>query len=141
MNTVLAGDPTAKLPNGAARPKRILVVDDEPLILDLLVRTKNIENCDIVLARDGEEAWEKLQTAQYDCIILDMKMPRVTGLELYHALGKIDPVTAYKIIFITGETDDPEIVRFVTNDPNTVFFKPFDTDDMWSEVKRVLEEA
>ena len=75
MKTVLSGDPAAKLPNGAGRPKRILVVDDEPLILDLLVRTKNIENCEIVLARDGEEAWEKLQTAQYDCIILDIKMP------------------------------------------------------------------
>ena len=95
----------------------------------------------IVLAADGVEAWEKLKSATYDCVILDMKMPRMTGQELFQALEKIDPDTANKIIFMTGDTSNLETLKFVTDAPNTVFFKPFDTDDMWSEVKRVLKEA
>ena len=141
MGTRLTDDPPAKLSNKAAPPKCILIVDDEPLILDLLVLTNNIENCNIVLAKDGAEGWEKLKSAKYDCIILDIKMPRMTGQELHQAVEKIDPDTANKIIFITGDTSDPETLSFVTDVPNTVFLKPFDTDDVWSEVKRVLEKA
>ena len=107
MDSRLADDSTAKPSKGAELPKCILMVDDEPLILDLLVRSVNVENCQITLAGNGEEAWERLKTGKYDCIILDMKMPRMTGQELYQALRKIDPDTAKNIIFITGVRDDP----------------------------------
>lgn len=139
MDTGLAGNSMAKPSDAAALPKCILMVDDEPLILDLLVSSVNIKNCDIVLAGNGEEAWEKLKTAKFDCIILDIKMPRMTGQELYQGLEKIDPDTADKIIFITGGTNDPNTVRFLTDAPNTVFLKPFDIDALWCEVKRVIE--
>ncbi len=141
MDTMLADDSTSKPSKGARLPKCILMVDDEPLILDLLVRSVNVKNCHIALASDGVEAWERLKTSRYDCIILDMKMPRMTGQELYQALGKIDPDTAKKIIFITGVRDDPQTEKFLADAPNMVFRKPFVFDDLWDEVNRVLEKA
>ena len=107
----------------------------------MLVRSVNVDNCILALAGDGAEALDRLKTSKYDCIILDMKMPRMTGKELYEALAKIDPQSAKKIIFITGGNDDPQTEGFLAEAPNAVFSKPFDLDDLWGEVNRILAKA
>ena len=53
----------------------LLVVDDEPLIRGLLLRFLENRQFDVDLAEEGEEAWRKMQSVSYDCVILDMKMP------------------------------------------------------------------
>ena len=68
----------------SARPtKHLLIVDDEPLIRDLLRKYLESERYTVDLAQDGQEAWRKLANMEYDCILLDLKMPGMNGRQLY----------------------------------------------------------
>ena len=79
--------------------RHILVVDDEPHIRNLLRRSLELERYTVDLANDGEEAWRKLRTLRYDCILLDLKMPRMSGRELYQLIHRADEAASRKVIF------------------------------------------
>ena len=63
--------------------KHLLVVDDEPHIGNLLVRSLEMEHYTVDLADGGEDAVRKLTSMDYDCILLDLKMPGMSGKELF----------------------------------------------------------
>ena len=63
--------------------KHLLVVDDEPHIRDLLRKYLEIERYMVDLATDVQEAWRKLANMDYNCVILDLKVPGMSGPELY----------------------------------------------------------
>jgi len=61
---------------------RVLVVDDDPQIRQLLVRVLEMENLETVIAPNGLEGWQRLQEAPVDLVISDLVMPELDGLEL-----------------------------------------------------------
>src|ERR1700675_4379399 len=69
-----------------AEQARILVVDDEPAVQNALFRALTLEHYDVTSASDGHEALERLSTAPYEAIILDIAMPRMDGLEVCRRL-------------------------------------------------------
>lgn len=68
----------------AAHP-RVLVVDDEPGIRDLLAKTLGLADYEVETAADGPAALERLHTATYDLLIVDLKMPGMDGLTVVRA--------------------------------------------------------
>ena len=82
----------------------LLVVEDEPLIRNMLAKFLEMQHFAVELAEDGREAWGKLQSATYDCILLDLKMPGMGGKELFRLIEASDSRVAKKVIFITGDT-------------------------------------
>ncbi len=80
------------------------MVDDEPYIRDLLRKYFELEPYTVDLAHDGREAWRKLRDINYDCILLDLKMPGMSGQELYRRIQEIDEPLATRVVFITGDT-------------------------------------
>ena len=119
--------------------KHLLVVDDEPDIRDLLVRSLELERYTVDLADGGEAAWRKLQVMPYDCILLDLKMPGISGQELFELIEDTDIEVAKKVIFITGDTISPETQDFVFTTGYPVVSKPLDMDDLRRQVREVLE--
>jgi len=111
-------------PSRTDSSQRILVVDDEFYIRELLVRALyqiGYENVDS--ARDGAEAWEALEKANYCLVITDHKMPRITGLELVEkmrAAGMLQPV-----ILISGTLPTEEINRSPGLRVDAMLAKPF----------------
>ena len=96
-----------KVQSGTAPSPTVLVVDDDPGQVDLLTRFLTQQGISVLSAYDGQQCLEKIQTASVDTIILDVLMPRMTGLEVCRVLR--DKVATRKIpIIILTATDDPE---------------------------------
>ena len=114
--------------------KRILVVDDEPLLLDLLSHLLSAMGYDVERANNSGEAAGKLKEQEYDLIFLDMKMPHVDGRALYSKVREYFPRMAERIVFLTGDVANQETLNFIKGTGNLHLRKPF----MMKEVKDLL---
>ena len=81
-------------------PCRVLVVDDEPLIRELLVECLEIAGLDAETADCGQAALKLMKTESFDLVLTDMKMPEMTGLELIRRIRDLDEDIA--TIMMTG---------------------------------------
>ncbi len=124
---------------GPTSPKRLLVVDDEAIIRDLLRRSLETQRYIVDLAEDGEQAWLKIQSTTYDCILLDLKMPGKSGGELYRLIEAFDKQVAGTVIFITGNAATPDAGVFISDSGNPVLRKPFHLNELHRQVLKSLE--
>ena len=122
-----------------ANTKRLLVVDDEPQIRDILTRVLKLEGYRVDLAEEGQEAWRKLQERTYDCMVLDLKMPGLSGQELYRRIKESNFGLAKNVIFVTGDTISRNAQDFIFTTGNPVVSKPFDMDVLRRQVRHCLE--
>ena len=130
-----------QLPTSASKgktTKHLLVVDDEPNIRDLLRKYLELERYTVDLAEDGQEAWRKLANMDYDCILLDLKMPGMSGPELYQLIQGVSESLASRVVFITGDTVRPETNSFLESVGNPVLTKPFSIAELEEEVLRAV---
>ncbi|MCI0780625.1 MAG: response regulator, partial [Chloroflexi bacterium] len=75
---------------------------------------------------------------KYDCILLDLKMPGMSGQELYQLIQGISEPLASKVVFITGDTVSPETSSFLDSAGNPVLTKPFSIRELEEEVLRAV---
>ena len=120
--------------------KHLLIVDDEPLIRDLLRKYMESEDYTVDLAQDGQEAWRKLAEIEYDCILLDLKMPGMSGQQLYELMRDHRGDLMRKVVFTTGDTMSPDTREFLTEAGNPTISRPFRLEEVLREVKN-LEDA
>lgn len=120
--------------------RHILVVDDEPHIRNLLRRSLESERYTVDLANDGEEAWGKLGNLRYDCILLDLKMPRMSGRELYQLIHQTDEALSRKVIFISGDTVNQATHKFISRTGKPLVTKPFQLEELRSHIANLVEE-
>ena len=142
MDEQLAESPSnsgaAGLPEEAARsPLRLLVVDDEPDLRNIIVRLLKRRNHKVDAAGDGDEAWGKLQGQTYDCIILDLRMAGTGGQELFQRLNSTDPAMAERIIFLTGDMANSSTRSFLDPLANLVLQKPVSIGDLEQAISAV----
>ncbi len=125
--------------NGAATasPARILVVDDEELIRDLLKMVLVDEGYVVVTAADGEEAIKRLEMSPFDLVITDLVMPRVNGVEVLRAAKRIDP--GYPVMVITGYPSVETVTKLVRLGAGDYLTKPFNLDVVKVTVAKLLE--
>ncbi|HEX2736221.1 MAG TPA: response regulator, partial [Polyangiaceae bacterium] len=84
-----------------SRPARVLIVDDEELVLKALRRT--LEGHDVRAARSGREAIQILETEPpFDLVLCDVMMPDMNGEDVYNAASRVAPGTQQRIVFVTG---------------------------------------
>ncbi len=93
------------------------------------------------LAENGETALEMIEASSYDCILLDLKMPGISGEEVYARTLSRDPYMASRIVFMTGDTARPETAAFLSGLSNTVLNKPFTLDDVRELIKSVTDRS
>ena len=119
--------------------KRVMVVDDEENVCQLLEAVLEEENYDVVTATDGKECLAKLKKIKPDLILLDMMMPGMSGREVCEKI-RADPKTKnLKVIFVT-------VARFSELGKNALsklkvidyVSKPFDNADLVKRVKNAL---
>ena len=115
--------------------KRILVIDDEQLLLDLLTHLLSMIGYQVEQALDSREASGKLKDQQYDLIFLDMKMPLMDGKEFYLMIKEKFHLLAKRIVFLTGDVANQQTTSFIKETGNGHLQKPFTIQ----EVKSLLE--
>ena len=119
------------------RPARILVVDDEESIRDLLRLVLTGEGYSVVTANDGEEAIEHLKAQRFDLVITDLVMPRVNGVEVLRAAKRID--SNFPVIVITGYPSVETVTELVKLGAGDYLRKPFNVDVVLVTVAKLLE--
>ena len=120
---------------------RLLIVDDEPNILDLVARSLSGEIDITDQAESGDIALEMVRDTNYDCILLDLKMPGTNGIDFYKTVVASDPKLADRIIFMTGDTARRESAAFLEDKRNPVIIKPFQVEHVKKVVGLVLSPS
>jgi CheY-like chemotaxis protein len=122
-----------------APPKRILVVEDEISIRQLITNLLTRAGFRVDAAEDGALAWEALQVRRYDLVITDNNMPKITGIELVRKLRKEYP--ALPVVMATGTFPKVELERHPSLGISDILLKPFANEELLRTVKKVLGEA
>ena len=128
----LAPSPSRPAPAGPPSRSRILVVDDEAAIRDLLAKTLALAEYDVDVAPDGGSALERLRTLPYDLLITDLKMPGVDGLTVIREGRRYRP--DLPVIIITGFSTEASAIEAINLGVSGYLIKPF-------RVPRVLAAA
>ena len=117
--------------------RRVLVAEDEPLVLDLFSRLLEQDGATVTLARDGEEAWQRILESDFDLIVADLRMPNLDGRALYERVADEKPSLLRRFVFATGDLVRRESLEFLEGIPNRILAKPLDVDN----VRRVLAQV
>ena len=115
---------------------KILVADDEKEIRSLLDDFLKVEGYEVVLAADGEQALELAETEDPQAIILDIKMPRMDGIEVCKRLKENEQTRFIPVIIITGFGDNK--LDALDKGADDFVNKPFDMVELSIRVKSVL---
>jgi two-component system response regulator PilR (NtrC family) len=117
---------------------RVLVVDDERSMRELLSIVLRREGYDVVVAENGRAAVDELERSRFDLLISDIKMPDIAGVEVLRAAKRIDPDIVGVMITAFASADTAiEAMRLGAHD---YLSKPFDVDELKIKVRNALEQ-
>jgi len=120
---------------------KILVVEDERDIRDLIGFTLRFAGFEVVLVDNGIEAIEKVLVEQPDLVILDVRMPKMTGYEVCRQL-KENPVTsAIPVVFLSAKGQEDEIQQGLASGALEYIVKPFAPDELADQVRDILQRV
>ena len=117
---------------------KILVVDDEASIRQIVEARLNMAGFEVVTAADGEEAIEAYKQEQPDLIVLDIMMPRVDGLQVCREIRKLDSVP---IIMLTAKGEIPDRINALEMGADDYLTKPFSPRELEARIKAVLRRT
>jgi DNA-binding response OmpR family regulator len=119
----------------------VLVIDDDPVILELLRVNFEIEGFDVVTARDGDEGFALAQELQPDVVISDIMMPRRDGLQLLSDL-KGDPSTeTLPVILLSAKAQKSEVEHGLDMGADDYITKPFDPIQLIDRLNAVVGKS
>ena len=117
---------------------RILLVDDDPMITQLITDMLTLDGYDVETAPNGVAALEKVQGRRYDLILTDLHMPELDGAGLYRELARWQAHRPRKIIFLTGTAGESEAHRLVQETGLSLLRKPFNVAELLELVRKTL---
>lgn len=120
------------LPSG-----RILILDDEPLLAEMLAEILELIGCSSTFCHSATEALKLLEKESFDLIISDFKMPGMNGQQFYEAVKQKKPEVAQRIMFMTADMKSDEMQAFLRATGNAHLEKPFTLNS----VKQTVLEA
>jgi excisionase family DNA binding protein len=131
------GGATRAVASPAGRP-RVLIVDDEASIRDLLSKTLALAEYDVDLAPDGRTAVERLRIIPYDLLITDLKMPGVDGLSVIREARRLK--ADIPVIIITGFSTEASAIEAVNLGVSGYLTKPFRVPRVLAAASKALGE-
>jgi CheY-like chemotaxis protein len=114
-------------------------VDDERWLVSLLQAALHGSGLSVDVAYDGQQALDKINDADYDLILCDIKMPGLTGRELYAHLREVSPGCTEQFVFITGDIAAEDTRAFLAEAGRPWLSKPFTLDQVEQTMRMVLQ--
>ncbi|MBX3603957.1 MAG: PAS domain S-box protein [Piscinibacter sp.] len=133
-----ATEPGRLAPSEEATAARLLVVDDEPELADLMRAMLEGAGFEVATAESGAVALELLGEARFDAIVSDLRMPDMDGAGLWRAVRERQPALARRMLFVTGDTLSPGAEQFLAESRCGSLDKPFARDDLVGRVHELL---
>ena len=118
--------------------KRILVVEDDKNILDLILMRLGIAGYGASLARDGAEALESIRLSRPDAVILDIGLPKLDGLDVLRQLRAKSTTAALPILVLTARNSPEDVKTALALGAHDFMTKPFDHAQLLARLSRLL---
>jgi len=132
-------DEISKIDKSGKEPRvKILVVDDEERYLKLVSNLLIAGGYNVDTAVSGIDGLAKIKGNRYSLLITGIRMPCMSGFELYKYVQKIAPSLADKTIVVSGSIEDADTREFLTKNKLPYMAKPFETKQLLKEVNRML---
>jgi excisionase family DNA binding protein len=133
-----AAPPVVAQPPPAHGPARVLVVDDETTVRELLLKTLELAEYAAEAVADGAAAVERLRAGSYDLLMTDLRMPGMDGLALIREAKRLKPSIA--VVIITGFSSEASAIEAVNLGVVGYLTKPFRVSKVLAVVSRALGE-
>jgi len=126
--------------NDAQQKPRVLIVEDHPIIAELVETRLRIEGMQPVKCPGGREALELVGSQPFDCVILDIMMPEVDGYEVLRQIRARKATALLPVIFLTAKSTPADVEKGLALGANYYMTKPFSGLDLVRKVRLCLEE-
>jgi diguanylate cyclase (GGDEF)-like protein len=123
-----------------AKP-RVLIVDDDPDILDVLEITLSEENYEIIKAHDGEEALKIIRSKPLDLVLLDYAMPKMNGRQVCMEVKKDILLRHLPVIMVTGKGEVKDKVGGIDAGADDYVVKPFEPKELLARIRMILRRT
>lgn len=119
---------------------KILIAEDERDIRDLITFTLKFAGHDVVAAANGEEALDKALVEIPDLILMDVRMPRMTGYEACKRMKTEDSIKHIPVVFLSAKGQDSEVNQGLDAGAVEYILKPFSPDQLTERVRTLLKQ-
>jgi DNA-binding response OmpR family regulator len=119
---------------------RILIAEDEPDIRELVAFTLRFAGHEVTTTMNGEEAYHTAQDMIPDLIMMDVRMPRMTGYDACRAMKQIPALKDIPVVFLSAKGQDSEIQTGIEAGAEEYLLKPFAPDQLVERVKAILSK-
>ena len=120
---------------------RILVAEDERDIRDLIRFTLTFAGHEVTTAANGQDAVEVAQELLPDLILMDVRMPRLTGYEACRQIKAIDSLKETPVVFLSAKGQDSEVAAGLEAGADDYIVKPFAVEELTRHINGILERA
>jgi signal transduction histidine kinase/ActR/RegA family two-component response regulator len=120
--------------------QNILVIEEETQVREFLVHALGADH-QVTTAPDTASARQALQGNTFDVVLLDLRLDEGGGIRLFEWVRSATPDMADRVVFMTGDSRDPEAGRFLASQPNPHLVKPFTIDELSATVRRAAHRA
>lgn len=110
--------------------KRVLLADDDAAVIEVLRANLEAEGYGVLIARDGDEAWDLIRTEPPDLAVLDVMMPGRDGLDVLAAIRAAPATSALPVVLLTARAGDDEIWAGWQAGANYYLTKPFQIEEL-----------
>lgn len=119
---------------------KILVAEDERDIRDLISFTLQFAGHDVVTAANGEEAFTKTRSELPDLVLMDVRMPKMTGYEACKLIKADEATRQIPVVFLSAKGQETEIKTGIISGADEYILKPFSPDQLVERVKNILRQ-
>ena len=117
---------------------KVMVVDDSPTELKLMSEPFLSQGYELITAKDGEEALQKVESEQPDLIVLDVIMPKLNGFNVCRSIKKSNKFKGIKVILLTSKSQESDKFWGEKQGADAYMTKPFSGEDLLATASRLL---
>lgn len=120
---------------------RVLVIDDDPIIRELMQATLALNGVLVDTTDNARSAISNVLNMEYDVVFTDYRMPIMNGIEFWETVKKKDPSVAKRIIFVTADATNDVIQKFLRHNHIRYLDKPFTRNSLIQALNEVLQSS
>ncbi len=117
----------------------VLIVDDDPVNLQVLENQLKIENYSVTRALNGNEALEAIKKEKFAIVLLDIMMPKMSGFEVCQIIRETHPVNQLPVIMLTAKNQVSDLVQGLESGANDYLTKPFSKGELLARIKTHIQ--
>lgn len=116
----------------------VLLVEDEPDLLAFLEFTFEKAGYETIAFDEGTAAWTYLEENTPDCMVLDLLMPGIDGMEILHRRSESDRISGIPVLVLTGSDSETSVMKAFDRGADEYLTKPFSPEELLVRTRRLL---